>query len=89
VLWQRLSVVFTELIVLRYAVQTFMETWPVDKNNAELSSSQDKRLIAMLLLAFDPNLLLVDHVHFQVSQRYITRLSLFCSPRGTVKTKNN
>lgn len=65
VMWHRASVVSTELVVLGLGVFAFCRTWPESSDNAELKLTPHKQLAAAVLVGFDPNLLLVDHIHFQ------------------------
>ncbi|KAH9261684.1 hypothetical protein BASA81_000340 [Batrachochytrium salamandrivorans] len=65
VIWHRVSVAGTELLMLSLGVFAFCRTWPESSDNAELKFTPRKQLAAAVLVGFDPNLLLVDHIHFQ------------------------
>ena len=64
IVWHRFSVAFTEFLVLGLGVYWFCNTWP-PRTTSESSRTYEKITAALLLCAFDPNLLILDHVHFQ------------------------
>ena len=64
VLWQRTTVVASEFVFLGGAVALFASSWP-EKTSYEVEQSQSKVALATALVALDPNLFVVDHVHFQ------------------------
>jgi alpha-1,3-glucosyltransferase len=64
--WHRSTVIITEAISLGLAVSCFARTWPIQtRTTAESCLSHDKLTLAIALVALDPNLLVLDHVHFQ------------------------
>jgi alpha-1,3-glucosyltransferase len=64
VLWHKLTVIVAEAVVLGGAMLVFAQTWP-EKSSFVVERSQRKILLACSLVAMDPNLFAVDHVHFQ------------------------
>lgn len=64
ILWHRCTVIGTEFVVLGFAVWAFTKTWPTT-TQSELLSTKEKILLTTALVALDPNLLILDHVHFQ------------------------
>jgi len=64
VFWHRATVAFSELAVLYVGVLCFCNTWPASATS-ESALTKEKMALTMLLASFDPNLIVLDHIHFQ------------------------
>lgn len=79
-LFQRLSVIVTDLLLLM-SISRFCKTWPKDNSvnsavSVDTRNSEHKRALVTFLAFCNVGLLLVDHIHFQYNGLLIALLIL-------------